>query len=83
LIYAIKHGVAEEAALVRRAIREGGLDELQSVIAAIRNTGALDYTRRQAEAEAGIARTALEMLPNSRQRDCLLQLAAFAVTRDH
>ncbi len=83
LIYAIKHGVADEAALVRRAIREGGLDELQPVIAAIRNTGALDYTRRQAAAEAGIARTALEMLPNSRQRDCLLQLAAFAVTRDH
>jgi octaprenyl-diphosphate synthase len=83
LIYAIKHGVAEEAALVRQAIREGGLDELQQVIMAIRRTGALDYTRRQAEAEASIARTALTALPNSKQRDCLLQLAAFAVTRDH
>jgi len=83
LIYAINHGGADEAALVRRAIREGGLDELRPVIAAIQHTGALDYTRRQAEAEADSARSALTALPNSKQRDCLLQLAAFAVTRDH
>ncbi|HUO44304.1 MAG TPA: octaprenyl diphosphate synthase [Burkholderiales bacterium] len=83
LIYAIKHGSGEEAALVRDAIRDGGLGELQRVVAAIRRTGALDYTRRQAETEAGVARDALVALPNSKQRDCLLQLAAFAVTRDH
>jgi len=83
LIYAIKHGTAGEAALVRKAIQDGGLGELQQVVATVRRTGALDYTRRQAEAEAGIARAALAALANSRQRDCLLQLAAFAVTRDH
>jgi len=83
LIYAIKHGTQEEAALVRKAIQDGGLQELQQVVATIRRTGALDYTRRQAEAEAGVARDALTALANSKQRDCLLQLTAFAVTRDH
>ena len=52
LIYAIKHGSATEADLIRKAIEEGGLGELQPVIAAIQRSGALDYTRRQAEAEA-------------------------------
>jgi len=83
LIYAIRHGAREEAALVSKAIRDSGLDDLQQVIATIRRTGALDYTRRQAETEAGVARDALAALPNSGQRDCLLQLAAFAVTRDY
>ena len=83
LIFAIKHGTSEEAALIRKAIEEGGLGGLKQVIAAIRRTGALDYTRRQAEAEARTASAALAGLPNSKPRDYLLQLADFAVTRDY
>ncbi len=83
LIYAIKHGNAAEAALIKKAIEEGGLGELEKVIAAIQRSGALDYTRRQAEAEARAAGAALEILPNSIYRESLLQLADFAVTRNY
>jgi octaprenyl-diphosphate synthase len=83
LIYTIKHGRSDEAALIRKAIRDGGLDELEQVIAAMNRSGALDYTRRQAQAEARTASAALEALPNSKQRDYLLQLADFAVTRNY
>ena len=83
LIYAIKHGSAAEAALIRKAIEEGGLGELEQVVAAIQRSGALDYTRRQAEAEASAASAALADLPNSKYRESLLQLADFAVTRDY
>ncbi len=83
LIYAIQHGNADEAALIRKAIAADGLSGLAQVIAAIHRTGALDYTRRQAEAEARAARAALTDLPNSKYRDSLLQLADFAVTRDY
>jgi octaprenyl-diphosphate synthase len=83
LIYAIKHGTGEEAALIRRAIKEGGLDELKSVIEAIKHTGALGYTRRQAEAEVRTASAALAKLPDSEYRQHLLQLAKFAVTRNY
>ena len=83
LIYAIKHGNAAEAALIRKAIEEGGLAELAHVIEAIQRSGALDYTRRQAEAEARAASAALNALPNSKYRESLLQLADFAVTRDY
>ena len=83
LIYAIKHGTAAEAAVIKKAIEEGGLGELEHVIAASPRSGALDYTRRQAEAEARAAGAALALLPNSKYRDSLLQLADFAVTRDY
>jgi octaprenyl-diphosphate synthase len=82
LIYAIQHGNTEQAALVRKAIEGGGLDDLPQVIATIHATGALEYARQQAEAEARAARDALAAVPDSKPRDYLLQLAAFAVTRD-
>jgi len=82
LLHVIRHGNAEEQALVRGAIEHGGLDELPRVMAAIERTGALAYTRRQAEVEAQTAKAALENVPHSKQRDYLLQLAGFAVTRN-
>jgi octaprenyl-diphosphate synthase len=83
LIYAMRKGTAEEAALVRRAVSSGGLAELEGVLAAISSSGALDYTRRQAEAEAEVARVALSVIPATQYRDSLIQLASFAVTRSH
>ena len=83
LIYAMRKGTAEEAALVRRALSSGGLAELEGVLAAISSSGALDYTRRQAEAEAEAARVALSVIPATQYRDSLIQLASFAVTRSH
>jgi octaprenyl-diphosphate synthase len=83
LIYAMRKGSAEEAALVRRAVASGGLSELEGVLAAIRSSGALEYTQRQAEAEAEAARNALAAIPATQYRDSLIQLASFAVTRSH
>lgn len=83
LIRVIQHGNPEEAALVRGALTSGGLNDLDRVLAAIRRSGALDYTRRQAEAEAGAAGAALDSIPSTQYRDFLLQLAQFAVTRTH
>jgi octaprenyl-diphosphate synthase len=83
LIFALRHGGDADGILVRRAIERGGLGELDAVIRAIHRSGALDYTRRQAEAEARAAAGALECLPHSKCRDFLLELATFAVTRDY
>jgi octaprenyl-diphosphate synthase len=83
LIYAMRKGTAEQAALVRRAVSTEGLAELEGVLAAIRGSGALEYTQRQAQAEADAARDALSAIPASQYRDSLIQLASFAVTRSH
>jgi octaprenyl-diphosphate synthase len=81
LIYVMKHGTREQAACVRHAIEQGGIDELAPVLEAIRASGALDYARTQARSEADAAGAALDALPRSKSRDYLLQLTDFAVTR--
>jgi octaprenyl-diphosphate synthase len=83
LIYAIKHGTPQQAQLVRHAVEQGGRGDLAAVVEAIRSTGALDYARAQAQRESRAACDALGGLPHSRQRDFLLQLADFAVTRSY
>ncbi len=83
LICAMQCGTSEQARLIRGAIEHGGLQEFQPVLAAIRDTGALDYTRRQAMLESQRAMEAVASLPHSSYRDSLLQLAAFAVSRTY
>jgi octaprenyl-diphosphate synthase len=81
LIYAMRCGSGEQAALVRRAIREGGRDDFAGVHEAIRASGALDYAADAARREAAAAVSAIEPLPRSAFKDCLLELASFSVTR--
>ena len=81
LIRVMKSGTEAERALVKRAVEGGGMDELQAVLAAIQRTGALQYTRDCAKAEAALARRHLDALPGSECRDSLLQLASFSVER--
>lgn len=81
LIYVLKYGSAEQAACVRKAIENGGRDDFPAVLAAIRATGALDYAKKQAEAEAALAASAIDALPASQYKDSLLELSLFAVAR--
>ncbi len=83
LIHAMRCGSPAQVAAVRRAIEAGGLDELPAVLEAIRDTGALDYARERARAEARLASAELQGLAPSRQREYLIQLSDFAVTRSH
>jgi octaprenyl-diphosphate synthase len=81
LLHAMRHGTPEQAARIREAIEHGGLTEFQSVLAAIKDTQALQYTREQAQREIRIANEAISILPDSNSKSALLQLAAFAVDR--
>jgi len=81
LIHAMRNGNAQQAAAVRKAIEEGGLDDMQQVLQAINETGALDYVRKQARIESDTACAAISHLPDSNFKESLLQLADFAVTR--
>ncbi len=83
LIRAMASGTAEEAAIVRRAIVEGGRHHFPRVLEAIRRTGSLDYARAAAMSEAEAAQLALRRLEPSASRESLLELAAFSVTRSH
>ncbi|MCL5669546.1 MAG: octaprenyl diphosphate synthase [Gammaproteobacteria bacterium] len=83
LIYAMRHGTPEQAALIRAAIEQGALDHIAAVQHAVESSGALAYTARSAEQEAELARAALSALPASSYKDALHALAEFSVNRNY
>ena len=83
LIYTMREGSAEQAALVRTAIQKGGIEDLESIRAAVQASGALDYTARLARQHADQAIACLDALPDNAYRDALIELSRFAVARTH
>ena len=83
LIYALESADDEQKRSLRHAIEHGGLDSLDRIIAAIRDSGALDRTHQRAVFHADAARQSLDGLPHSEYRDALLALADYAVERTH
>lgn len=83
LIYAMKAGTTAQADVIRKAIIEGGKDGFQPVLEVIKQTAALDYAKKCAQAEADTASAAIASLPDSDNKKYMLQLATFAVTRNH
>lgn len=83
LIHVMQRGTPEQAACVRRAIEAGGRDDFPAVLAAIRESGALEHATRAAQAEAKLAADAIDALPSSHYRDSLLELSVFAVARSY
>jgi octaprenyl-diphosphate synthase len=68
---------------IRAAIRDGGLAQMDLVLAAIESSGGLEYTARLAQAEADLAYAALAALPETPCKDGLAALARFAIERKH
>ncbi len=81
LIYALQQADAAQAQSLRHAIEHGGLDSLDRIIAAIRDSGALERTQQRAESHAAAAREALGTLADSPYRDALAALADYSVQR--
>lgn len=81
LIYAIQHGSTEQSAIVRNAIEHGDVENFAAVLQVIHATGALEFTRQQALREAELACSAIDSLADSKYKQCLLELAHFAATR--
>ena len=82
LIYAMQTGTSAQAAVVRDAIENGAVEKFGEVLEIIHATGALDYTREVAMRETEAAFAALAGLPDSAHKQCLLDLAHFAATRE-
>jgi len=83
VIYALKHGTPAQRALLRDAIRAGGLSELDAVVQAIESSGGLEYTARLAQGEVDQALAALEAVPDTVHVEALRQLAGFAISRTY
>lgn len=83
LLHAMRHGNAQQTAMIRDAIEQGnGRHLLDPVLEAMRQCGSLEWTRSRAEQEADKAIAALQALPESPWRSALEALAHMAVQRD-
>ncbi|NRB22777.1 octaprenyl diphosphate synthase [Shewanella sp.] len=84
LIYAIAHGTATEQALIRKAIELGdGTQNIEEILVALKNCGALEYTHNRALEESDKAIAALTCIPDSEHKQALISLAKIAVERKH
>ena len=81
LIYAMENGSAADRKLIRNAILDGGLDQLDRITAIIESTGALQYTTRRAQEAADSAVRALDSVPDSAYKRALVTIAELSVQR--
>ncbi|NQZ88901.1 MAG: octaprenyl diphosphate synthase [Colwellia sp.] len=82
LLYAMQHGNEQQTKLIRDAIEHcNGMDHLDEILAAMKETGSLVYTQKKAEQEADKAINALNVLPESEHKQALISLAHIAANR--
>lgn len=83
LIYLLQHGTTQERELVRNCIEHGDEEHFDDILNAITGSGALEYTRLKAEQASQRAISSLDNLPEGVHKTALMQLAKFAVERNH
>ena len=81
LIYAMQAGTAAQRDLIRTAVLEGGLEQMNEIQDIIRSTGALEYTEARAREAADAAITVIGGIPDTEYRQALMTLAEFAIQR--
>lgn len=81
LIRALETGTPAQRALIRNAVRDGRLDNLEAVLAAVESAGGITYSAALAKRHADQAVSAVAGLPESAYQQALIGLARFAVER--
>ncbi|MGF1697329.1 octaprenyl diphosphate synthase [Vibrio lamellibrachiae] len=82
LLHAMRHGSEEQALMIRDAIEHSnGMERLDDILAAMKESGSLEYTTDKALAEADKAIAELSILPESEYKQALIALAHLSVKR--
>ncbi|MEH6604297.1 MAG: polyprenyl synthetase family protein [Pseudomonadales bacterium] len=83
LIFTMREGSQQQRDLVTHAISNKTAENLDQILTAVNETGALDYTEQQAIEHQSLALAALSELPANNYRTQMERLAVLAVKRDH
>lgn len=83
LIHAMANGTQEQSDFIKETIKNGNRDAYLDVLSIIQSTGSLDYTAKFADKEAERAIEALSILPDSKYKDAMEQLALFSIQRSY
>ncbi len=81
LIYAMQKASAADKKIIRNAIVEGGLEQLDRISAIIESTGALKYTADRAQEAADLSIEALGGIPDSDYKQALINIAELSIQR--
>ena len=83
LLIAMERGTPEQRNMIRHAIEHGEVERLAEIVTIVRQTGALDATRKAAREEAHAAQEELAKLPLNKWQESLLEFAAQSVERSY
>ncbi|NVJ60961.1 MAG: polyprenyl synthetase family protein [Gammaproteobacteria bacterium] len=81
IIFAIKNATKPDSELLRNAITNGNIDQLDKVLSIIEGSGARDFCLQQAKQFSEKAKQALDVLPSNEYREALETLADLALAR--
>lgn len=81
LINAIERSSGSDLKILINAITNASRDNLDQVLAIMEQTGSLAYTARVAREQASLAQKSLAILPDSKYKKALVELAEFSVER--
>jgi len=82
LLYAMNNGTPAQKALITDAIENcTGMDNLEPILTAMEETGAITYTNQKAAEEADKAINSLDLIPDSDYKLALIALAHIAANR--
>ena len=83
LICAMQRGTEAQRALITHAIETGAVDMLEQIVAIVRETGSLDFSRDAAAQEAQRAIASATLLPRGPHTECLIHLATQLLERNN
>jgi octaprenyl-diphosphate synthase len=82
LIHAMREGSEEQAKLIRKAIRKGGLEDIDAIMEIVKTCGSLDYTKQIARKHVALAQECLNQLADTDAKQALHNLARIAIERN-
>jgi octaprenyl-diphosphate synthase len=83
LIHALQYGTELQKQQIIESLKQGTLDFLPEILIALEETKAIEYTKNVAAKEIDSALSSLMILPNSKYKDALVDLAHFALQRSY
>ena len=83
LLYAMKKGSDDQKNIIRAAIENGGLTELESVLKAVKDTKASEYVKQLAKEEIEKGEKLIQHIKSSVYKNTLLTLTQFVTSRDY
>lgn len=82
LIHAMRVGSEEQVKLIRKAIRKGGLEDIDAIMEIVQTCGSLEYTRQIARQHVELAQNCLNLLADTDAKQALHSLARIAIERN-